>query len=218
MPTGHYQRTGHSEETKRKIAAGNSGKVFSQERRDAISRANTKSTPKEQLEKITELLSEKVCSFDAVLRELGLKKGKVISRDLEKAGIALDPHLKFFNTSISYQDGKRLLAYLRLNVHPLEIQTRLGIKNKTFWGTSKKLQDAHGFTYKPARKRPGNSEPTKPENQVHQILNSKGRSTRKSILLEISSMMFASRELASSLKFKATTGTQIQKSTRSHRA
>ena len=170
MPPGIYPRKGHSEETKRKIAAGNTGKVFSQERRDAIAKAKLTHIDADIVMKVKELLEEKVCSFDAVLREVGIKASKTLSRELKAQCIGPDSSLKFFNHSISYQDGKRLLAYLRLNLHPKEIQERLSLKEKTFWGSARKLQDAHDFEYKPTKKKPGGYRQTKPELHVKEIL------------------------------------------------
>lgn len=174
MPTGQYVRKGHTEKTRLKIAAGNTGKVFSQERKNAISRANKKIADMEVVLRVKELLGENVCSFDAVLEELSVKKSKALLRAIEELSISSHPSMKFFNHAISYRDGKRLLAYLRLNLHPTEIQERLSLKEKTFWGSARKLQDSHNFEYKPLPKKPGGHKPTKPEIAVKEILKTLG--------------------------------------------
>lgn len=174
MPPGVYPRKGHTEETKRKIAAGNTGKVFSEERCRAISRANTKYIDAEIIEKIKTLLDEKVCNLDAVLYEAGTKNGKSIKREMAESGVVLCESLKFFNRKITYQTGKKLLAYLRLGIHPKEICERLDLKKKTFWSSVKKLQDAHSFKYEWTRKKPGGDSQSKPEKQTCALLDEMG--------------------------------------------
>ncbi len=171
MPQGIYERKGHSEETKRKIALGNTGKVFSEERRRAISLANTKIIDSNIIEKIKSLLDEKVCNLDAVLSEIGIKNSKSLKREMKLAEIKINESLKFFNRNISYQIGKKLLAYLRIGIHPKEICERLDLKDRTFWGSAKKLQDAHGFKYEWVRKKPGGDSQTNPERKACSLLD-----------------------------------------------
>lgn len=174
MPPGIYPRKCHSDETKRKIAAGNTGKIFSPERKAAISNANTMHIDPAIVENIKVLLDERVCNLDAVLKELHLKNGRVIRREMSNMNIMVCNELKFFNCSISYLVGKQLLAYLRLGIHPKEICERLGIKEKTFCGSAKKLQSAHGFKYTWERKKFRGDLQTKPEKQTCDILDSLG--------------------------------------------
>lgn len=174
MPTGIYARKCHSEETKKKIAKGNTGKIFSDERRKAISIANTKHVDSDILEKIRILLDEKVCNLEAVLHEIGIKNGKSLRREMTITGINLSESLKFFNRKITYQTGKKLLAYLRLGIHPKEICDRLDLNEKTFWGSAKKLQDAHDFKYEWTRKKPGGNSQTIPEKQTCILLDEIG--------------------------------------------
>jgi G:T-mismatch repair DNA endonuclease (very short patch repair protein) len=174
MSKGIRLRQRHSEETKRKIAAGNTGKIFSHDRRQSISKANTKHIDLETIEKIRTLLEEKACNLDAVLAEVGTKNGKSLKREMKAAGISLCENLKYFNREITYQTGKKLLAYLRLGIHPKEICERLDLKEKTFWGSAKKLQDAHCFKYEWARKKPGGDSQSTPEKKTCALLDEIG--------------------------------------------
>lgn len=174
MPPGIYVRKGHSAETKKKIASGNTGKIFSYERRQAISIANTKHVDPHIIEKIKTLLDEKVCNLDAALHEVGIKNGRSLKREMTAAGVDLCESLKFFNRKITYQTGKKLLAYLRLGIHPKEICERLDLKEKTFWGSAKKLQDAHNFKYEWERKNPGGDSQSKPEKLTCELLDEIG--------------------------------------------
>ena len=174
MPKGIYIRKHHSAETKKKIARGNTGKIFSDERRQAISIANTKHVDPGTIEKIRILLDEKVCNLDAVLYEIGIKNGKSLKREMLVAGVNFCESLKFFNRQIAYQTGKKLLAYLKIGIHPKEICERLDLKDKTFWGSAKKLQDVHSFKYKWERKKPGGNSQSIPEKQTCAILDKIG--------------------------------------------
>lgn len=174
MPPGIYVRKGHSEETKKKIAKGNTGKIFSEDRRQAISIANTKRIDPGTIQKIGSLLDEKVCNLDAVLNEIGIKNGKSLKREMTAAGVDVCEILKFFNRKITYQTGKKLLAYLKLGIHPKEICERLDLKEKTFWGSAKKLQDAHNFKYEWKHKKPGGDSQSIPEKQTCSLLDKIG--------------------------------------------
>lgn len=161
--------TRHSDETKRKIAIGNTGKQFTQERRDRIGEANRKTYDYELIQKIKEMIEEHVCSFEAVLREFDLKNLKSIRRSLEE--FSVDIHkLKFFNRAIDYHTGKLLLSYLKLNLHVDEISKRLNLSKKTIWGSCKKLEEVHSFKWKPRRKICRENQQTKIEFFVESIL------------------------------------------------
>ena len=174
MPSGIYIRKRHTKETKNKIAKGNTGKIFSDERRQAISIANTRHIDHSTIEKIRTLLDEKVCNLDAVLHEIGIKSGKPLKREMTAAGVDLCESLKFFNRKITYQAGKKLLAYLKIGIHPKEICERLDLKEKTFWGSAKKLQNAHSFKYEWTHKKPGGDLQSIPEKQTCALLDEIG--------------------------------------------
>lgn len=168
------KRRGHSEATKQKIAAGNTGKIFSEERKKAISRANKKKLSPEFIAQARVVLSKKCCSFEAAIRHLGLKPTKAVRLALEEQGVEICEDLKFFSWSIDYPTGKKLLSYLKLNIHWCEIQERTGLTQKQIHGARLKLEKAHGFSYKPERKKPGGYKPTKIELQVQSMLDEMG--------------------------------------------
>lgn len=174
MPPGIYPRKCHTEATKQKIAAGNTGKVFSKERKDAISRANRKKLAPDTIDCAQKLLSEKCCSFDAAIKHLGLKPTKALRQALLDNGVDICDDLKFFNWSIDYPTGKRLLSYLKLNIHWREIQERTGLTQKQIHSARLKLEKAHNFTYTPERKKPGGYGKSKIELQVQSMLDELG--------------------------------------------
>jgi len=174
MPPGIYPRKGHSIETRQKIAEGNTGKVFTAERRKAISIANKKKIDHDTIEKIRLLLDKKVCNINAVLEEVKVKDSRALRRVLNEANVSMCNSLKFFNTKVSYDTGKKLLAYLKLGLHPNEICKRLDIKRKLFASLSTKLQIAHDFKYDWTRKKPGCDGQSQPEKQTCKILDEIG--------------------------------------------
>jgi len=174
MPPGIYPRKGHSEATKLKIAAGNTGKVFSSERKEAISKANKKKLAPDVVDRAEKLISEKCCSFDAAIKHLGLKPTKALRQALIDQGVDVCDDLKFFNWSIDYSTGKKLLSYLKLNVHWCEIQERTGLTQKQIHGARIKLEKAHNFVYSPERKKPGGYAKSKIELQVQAMLDELG--------------------------------------------
>jgi len=145
-------RPPHSEETKKKIAAGNTGQIFSQERREAISKANTGKANYDDFLNIKRLLEENVCSLHAICQYLNVKMSKAMIRLMRVEGVSIHEELRFFAHSIDYESAKKLLAYLRLSVHHTEIQERLGLSQKIIHGALLKLRKIHGFTYSPRRK------------------------------------------------------------------
>jgi G:T-mismatch repair DNA endonuclease (very short patch repair protein) len=169
-----HKRRGHSEATKQKISASNTGKVFSKERKEAISRANKKKLSSEFIAQARAVLSEKCCSFEAAIRHLGIKPTKAVRLVLEEQGVEICEDLKFFNWGIDYPTGKKLLSYLKLNVHWCEIQERTGLTQKQIDGARLKLEKAHGFSYKSERKKPGGYKPSKIELQVQSMLDEMG--------------------------------------------
>lgn len=164
------KRKKHSEETKRKIALGNTGKVFSQERKDAIGRANSLKLSEFEVNAAKKILDEKCCSFDAAMGHIDLKPTPALRKALARNGVEICDDLKFFNRSIDYNTGKKLLSYLKLNLHWTEIQERTGLGQKTIVGSCRKLEKVHGFKYNPARKKPGGFSPTKIELHVARLL------------------------------------------------
>lgn len=170
MPAGVYPRKGHSEETKRKIALGNTGKIFSKERCKAISEANKQKIDDDFAKIAKIIIEERVCHPDAALLYLGKKRTVGLTRALERKGVIFDSQLKFFNREIDYKTGKKLLAYLKLQIHPREIQKRLGIKNKTFWGSARKLTQIHDFVYAPKHLSPRSGQ-TKIEKMISDHLD-----------------------------------------------
>jgi len=168
-----HKRRGHSEETRKKIASSNTGKIFSDVRRKAISDANKKKLDHAVIENAREVLNEKCCSFDAAMAHIGVKPTRALRSALAAEGIYCCPELKFFNRSIDYDTGKRLLAYLKLNLHWMEIHERTGLSNKEITGARIKFETIHNFVYRPER-RSCRSSPTKIELIIKYFLDARG--------------------------------------------
>lgn len=175
MPTGIYERKGHSQETRDKIAKGNTGQIFTKERCLAIAEANTSKLKEDDLEKILlfkKVLQENVCSFESCLRHVNLTYSNAVRRYCLENDIIVNSKMKFFNNAIDYDIGKLLLSYIKLGIHPREIQKRLNIKEKCFWGAAKKFQLVHNFEYKWTRIKPWDlgSKPSSIEIKIANIL------------------------------------------------
>lgn len=162
----------HSEETRKKIATSNTGKQFSAERKKAISDANKKKLSPDVIERARSILLEKCCSFDAAMRHIGIKPTRALRSALEAEGVTCCPELKFFNREIDYETGKRLLSYLKLNLHWIEIHERTGLTQKEITGARCKLESIHDFVYRPERKS-CRLLPTKIELLVKEFLSSR---------------------------------------------
>jgi G:T-mismatch repair DNA endonuclease (very short patch repair protein) len=126
----------HSECTKNKIKKSNTGKVFTEKRKKAISKANIKKLTENELKKLKELWELKYVNPDIIRKIVGLSK-RVYNRAFKKH--CEIEQIKFNPSDMYPEEYETLIKLAKNDVYYVDIAKKLNRGKKQVFNLIKKL-------------------------------------------------------------------------------
>ncbi len=164
-------RKPHTQQTKSRIAIGNTGKVFPKERCEAIANGKKNATSLSDLEKaeFIRIVSLGYVPTQECQRRLGIKR-KRFFRFLKE--FDLQQPITFLPSDLSEEDSEKLLIAAYKGVHFKEMASEFKRDVKQIWNIIKKFEQRYNFKYYYTRK--VSQKETLPEKIIRETLETLG--------------------------------------------